>query len=326
MKQLKSKFSGDASYLSTYFPNSNIAFIDIETDGLSHKNKIVIIGLVLFSSMTPSGEVIQLFNDDYQSERDILIALFKILREHDIDAFVSFNGDSFDFPFINARLKSLKLTTYLDKRFNYDLMRIVKRNKDFFNLDSYTLKNIEMALGIHRTDTISGKDSIILYNSYLETKDPKLEQIILLHNFDDIVNMVPLLNIYKTIPSPSLLLKGLMDNQKLYLISSKLKKKSAQIILGHPYSHFIIESQFETISSKILQSLHEICFEFDVQTLKYKNSDEEIVILDTQSIYGIDFISLPDSEKQRYLFAVNGSLHEKMLWQILTDLWLQKSS
>ena len=83
------------------FNTFNTMFIDIETDGLSHKNKLVIIGLIQFNRKG-DAYLIQLFNDDYQSEREMLIELIQILKVHDTDYYVSFNGNSFDFPLLRS--------------------------------------------------------------------------------------------------------------------------------------------------------------------------------------------------------------------------------
>ncbi|GAU79190.1 ribonuclease H-like domain-containing protein [Fusibacter sp. 3D3] len=309
MKILEYAFSKDYSYVTKLFEDHNIAFIDIETDGLSHKNKIVLIGMVIFSDQTKTGKVIQLFNEDYQSERDILKQFFVLLEAHKINYFVSFNGDSFDFPFINARLKALKVNRMLNKKFNIDLLRVVRQNKVFFPFESYTLKSLEKFIGIHRSDTISGKDSVILYHSFIETKDPKLEEIILLHNYDDIINMVPLLRIYQNIKFNTLYKKCTLAQEQFFLISCEFKKNTCIVLLGHPYKAPRIESYYETLGSTFDQKIENTIISFEIKKLKMKDSDTVLTIVNTNSVLNLDFSALSQSDKETYLIAVDDQLY-----------------
>ena len=69
MLQIIKEISSD---LIMPFDTFNTMFLDIETDGLSHKNKLVIIGLIQYNKKG-TAHLIQLFNDDYQSEREMLL-------------------------------------------------------------------------------------------------------------------------------------------------------------------------------------------------------------------------------------------------------------
>jgi len=219
------------------FKAYNVMFIDIETDGLSHNNKIAIIGLIIYTKSKDKPEVIQLFNEDYHSEKDLLLELINLIQIHYIDYYVSFNGNSFDFPFINARLMHYKIKYKLCKGANIDLYRLVKSNQSFLDLPDAKLKTVEKYVGIDRTDTISGKDSIILYEAFLETKSPILKKSILLHNYDDIVNMIPLLKLFDSIDYiPPFYFE--YHKSKFYLSSYKIKGNFllCEIVLNEPYS------------------------------------------------------------------------------------------
>lgn len=201
--------------------NQPTLFIDIETDGLSHKNKLVIIGLVLITKDTQ--QLIQLFNDDYGSEREMLLALRKLILDYDIDFFISFNGNAFDLPFINARYAHYKIDYALPKLANFDLLKYARSHQSMLGLSDLKLKTIERHVGIHRDDLISGKDSIILYHAYIETRDPVIKQSILLHNYDDLLNMIPLFNITHSEENPfSYLMK--IYGAKWYASPPKIKE------------------------------------------------------------------------------------------------------
>lgn len=201
-------------------------FIDIETDGLSHKNKLVIIGLVLITKETK--QLIQLFNDDYGSEREMLLELRKIITAYDIDFFISFNGNAFDLPFINARYAHYKIDYSLPKLANFDLLKYARSHQGLLSLSDLKLKTIERHVGIHRDDLISGKDSIILYHAYIETRDLALKKSILLHNYDDLLNMIPLFNITHPDENPFPFLMSLRG-AKWYASVPKIKENTITI-------------------------------------------------------------------------------------------------
>lgn len=182
-------------------PHLNIALLDIETDGLSHKNKIVIIGLIIRPSDHNHPILYQWFNDDGLSEKDILSAFLSVYETYKIHRFITFNGNSFDIPFINARLNAHHFHQQLFKATHIDLLKLARQNKHYFNSSSLSLKSIEKAFGIHREDTISGKESVALYKAYLLTRHEKTRDIICLHNREDIINMIPLLKLLEQFPS-----------------------------------------------------------------------------------------------------------------------------
>ena len=283
----------------------SLMFIDIETDGLSHKNKIILIGLVIFSTELKNGVVKQLFNDDYSSEKNILISLFELIDKYKPQAFISFNGNAFDFPFINSRLKANRLPMEIDKRFNIDIMKEIKSNKSIFELESYTLKNIEKKLNIDRADTISGGESVLLYKEYIKSKDTSLESIILKHNYDDIINMIPLLQIYERLNLPNFPQKL---NENLYIISAEFYETQIKINLGRPYKHFEAPIFYENLFIQYKRSGIATELKFDTVTLYFKDSLKKLIILDTKSILGIDFNELSDEQKQSYLISIDDEI------------------
>lgn len=271
------------------FTKYNVMFIDIETDGLSHKNRIAIIGLIIFAKDNNEPLVIQLFNDDYHSEKDLLTELIDLIRAYDIDYYVSFNGNSFDFPFINARLMHYKINFVLTKSANIDLYRLVKQNQAFLNLPDSKLKSVEKFVGIERTDTISGKDSIILYEAFLETKSLKLKNSILLHNYDDIINMIPLLKLLDSIDYiPPFYFE--YRKFKFYLTSIKLKGNflHCQLSVNEEYS---LKDLYYTIDGTY--------FDFSGCTLNIK----------------LELISLSDPKGNIFMFMNPKMLYDKTIYQ-----------
>lgn len=80
--------------------------------------------------------------------------------------------------------------------YNFDILRVSRANRAYLNLSDYKLKTLEKFLGIERTDAISGKESVEMYFDYLSSKDSSLKEKILLHNYEDILNIVDLFSIF----------------------------------------------------------------------------------------------------------------------------------
>lgn len=191
--------------------NEDFMVLDIETDGLSHRHAVLLIGLVLFPARRytasfgshavegglPRPLVLQLFDDDGFSERNLLEMLRDILLTESPLRIVNFNGSSFDLPFLNARFRYHDIDFQVPASVSVDLMRVARQRREDLGLTSFSLKSVEAALGISRRDTISGAESIRLYERYLATGDPALREAVLLHNRDDIINLVPLTEILR---------------------------------------------------------------------------------------------------------------------------------
>ncbi|CEO28154.1 ribonuclease H-like domain-containing protein [Paraclostridium sordellii] len=166
-------------------PKDHYVF-DIETTGLSPKFcKVILIGILY--NFEDKTFIKQFFAESEDEERDLLLA-FKF----DIQNFkrhITFNGISFDIPFLNYRLKKNNIDFIINKSEDIDILRVVKPHKDKLSLSDCKLKTIERYLGIERADTISGKESVQLYKDFTLSRDESIKNKILLHNFEDIVNL-----------------------------------------------------------------------------------------------------------------------------------------
>lgn len=287
------------------FDTFNTMFIDIETDGLSHKNKLVIIGLIQFDRKG-SAHLIQLFNDDYQSEREMLIELIHILKVHETDYYVSFNGNSFDFPFLNARYRHYKIDFQLPKAANVDLLRLSRQNQAHLGITDFKLKSVEKFVGIHRNDTISGKDSILMYQAYIECKSEALKQAILLHNYDDLLNMIPLLKITKDMPkvfNPHIELA----NRKWYLASYHLKGNVLSCSFALDKRLSITDLFYNT--SGIYFECKETEAELKIDTILLKDSNgNRYHFMDSKLLHGQTLDQLDEQMKNEHLISFNGTL------------------
>ena len=301
--------------------HNNILFIDIETDGLSHKNRIILIGLILFKKNTLNGEALQLFNEDYLSEKEMLIYLTNFIKENDIDYFISFNGNSFDFPFINARLNHFNFSFFLNKSANIDLYRIAKQYQEILQLSNAKLKSVEKAVGIHREDTISGKDSILLYQAYLETKSEKMKHSILLHNYEDIINMVPLLRITHPVQdfAPTQLK---VNGIKAYISSVKLKKSYIEICITLNDKISLLDFHLDDPSYFLLYSNYDMhCKLYYNQFLDPRGN--YFGFFNTNVLFEKSFESCSDEEKHSSLLLFNDELINDNIYYVLDHLLKQ---
>lgn len=163
-----------------------LLFIDIETTGFSGDYcNLYLIGCVFFKNDT--WYLKQWFADTKKAEPEILNAFFGFLK--DFSVLVHFNGDGFDLPFLMKRCAFYRLPYTFDNLISYDIYKKIKPLKRLLSLDSLKQKAIEAFLGIRREDKFTGGDLISVYKEYLDTKEPFLEGLLLLHNEDDLKGM-----------------------------------------------------------------------------------------------------------------------------------------
>ncbi len=175
-----------------------LVFLDIETMGLNRKrDPIILIGLMILGSR--EGSLYQYFSQNPGDEREILQAMSEIIPPEAI--IVTYNGQSFDIPYVNYRSAVNDLPYRISKGRGVDLMRLAK--KAMPDAPRYTLKAIEVCLGIHRDDTLSGAECVRNYETYLKTKEHRLAEEICRHNYEDVLHMAPLLQLFDVLPQDS---------------------------------------------------------------------------------------------------------------------------
>ncbi|MBR5579352.1 MAG: ribonuclease H-like domain-containing protein [Lachnospiraceae bacterium] len=171
---------------------SSMFFLDIETTGFSPKNsEIYLIG----GCYCKSGiwHMIQWFADSPEDEKEVLAAFFSFLKPYDI--LLHFNGNSFDLPFILERCKKYYLNENFDTYRGIDLYKRVSLWKHFLSLPNCKQKSIEQFLKIERDDLYTGGELISIYRDYLQDRSKTKEQLLLLHNKDDLKGMLQILPI-----------------------------------------------------------------------------------------------------------------------------------
>ena len=171
-------------------------FFDIETTGLSAD----ISAITLIGCCDMDRNITQWFNEDGFSQKQILSDFLAFIKSY--DTLITFNGTTFDLPFLTSKIKEFKLNASFDRYEHLDLYQILKPYKNLWGLKNFRQKNLEEYLGFHRTDKLSGKKLIKTYQNYLEKGDTKDKEAVLLHNREDLLG---LRNIYSLMSYPALL-------------------------------------------------------------------------------------------------------------------------
>ncbi len=169
-------------------------FLDIETTGFTAKTaSIYLIGIIFYDSCNNAWNTTQFLNDD-GNEQTILEEFFKKISSY--KNLVHFNGNHFDLPFILARASTHSIDASFDKYNSYDLYRECSLYKQLFKTADLKQKTLENFFGLHRKDIYSGGELINFYHEYRKNFSKKTEDLLLLHNREDLQGMLSLLSVY----------------------------------------------------------------------------------------------------------------------------------
>nr|WP_295000015.1 ribonuclease H-like domain-containing protein [uncultured Methanobrevibacter sp.] len=166
----------------------NFKFMDIETKGLSNV-PIILIGVAEIKN--DSIEASQYFLRDYTEEANIIDAYLSHLDEDSVH--VTFNGKTFDVPFIKNRCIYNRIDANLDLP-HLDLMYFAK-NMWGEKLPNCQLQTIEKELfDIKRIDDVPGQYIPGYYDTYLERNNIGPIVPIIEHNAQDIISLASFLD------------------------------------------------------------------------------------------------------------------------------------
>ena len=177
-----------------YFKDNNVAVFDIETTGLyPRSDKIILSGIVSFSPES-STTCVQYFADSMGDEKQVISKTVNTLSNADL--IITYNGASFDMPFLQTRAKKYNIAVDRIDAVHLDIYNLVRYYSEIKKLiGSLKQKNLEQYMGVSdkRSDKISGAQSVFMYDEYLRTRNKDLERDILLHNNDDIIQLAKLI-------------------------------------------------------------------------------------------------------------------------------------
>ncbi len=181
IKARKNLYSNNSCYFDKILPSvetwrlynhfkGDCVFLDIETTGLSDNSYLTLIGL--YDGIN-TKTMIKGINLNIKALKEELNK-YKLI--------VTFNGASFDLPYINKRFPNL-----LPKIPNFDLRHACAR----IGLTG-GLKNIEKELGIKRKKIVKdmhGGDAILLWRKFQATGDDYYLKLLIEYNEEDIINL-----------------------------------------------------------------------------------------------------------------------------------------
>ena len=196
----------DSPLWGEYFGGMKSCVLDIEATGLDPSRcKVILMGLL---TETESGlRVTQFLAENHYEEHKVLQATLDFLRDEGIDYIITFNGLRYDVPFINTRISNNFLENpdaqddgpLYDNHFHiydFDLYRFLRKCSSLPDrLDSLSQASVESYFGIagDRQDTITGRESIAMFDEYALSGNSTIEKIILTHNREDVLQLYKLL-------------------------------------------------------------------------------------------------------------------------------------
>lgn len=189
---------------SVFIPQNTI-FTDIETTGLSsQKHFIYCIGISYIEN--DSLVIVQWFAENRQEEALILHEFVQFLQKG-VEVIVTYNGKTFDLPFIEKRCQYHHLNLDLSSISHRDLLQEIRPLRHLLSLPRLRQKDIEIFLDIAREDLYDGGKLIEIYLEYEKNKDPDLLHLLWIHNYEDMKGM------YRILPALSYkyLLDGMFD-------------------------------------------------------------------------------------------------------------------
>lgn len=172
-----------------YFTDTAM-FFDIECLGLSAKyNEVYLIGYSIRNGNTVTE--VQIFANKASDEPEVLREFCKAMEGY--DTLISFNGIRFDEPFLIDRMEKYGIAHPFNGVNHIDLYRKCCKARDILNLPNYKQKTFEQFLGFYREDEYDGGKLIQVFKDYEKTQDEGLRELLLLHNYEDVLHMTDLL-------------------------------------------------------------------------------------------------------------------------------------
>lgn len=164
--------------------------MDIEATGLDRSRcKAVLIGLLM---RTDKGVTItQFLAENHYEEDKVLDAAMDYLEKNNAGYLVTYNGCAYDVPFLNARLDANFMGRHIGM-YHFDLYRFLCKCTDMRKrVERMSQMSIEDHYGIFsdRGDTITGRESVALFDQYALSGNSTVEKIILTHNREDVLHL-----------------------------------------------------------------------------------------------------------------------------------------
>ncbi|HZK02098.1 MAG TPA: ribonuclease H-like domain-containing protein [Anaerovoracaceae bacterium] len=280
----------NSKVFNEYFADLSVRVMDIETDGLNPSYSQVILGGLLSPDEKGDATVTQYFLNKKEDEATLLKAYGKTLASADV--LITYNGESFDLPFLNQRMKKYDLKIDFSAIQSFDLYRILHKYSRLRNiLPNLKQKTIERYLGLSsaRKDEISGRQSVALYEHYQRSGSEDSKAKILLHNRDDLVQLISTLRILAKLDLHKILFyEGftVSSQDKRIIIESIAINKSNLEIVAKTRN---VELDYYSFATAY-HAVHKAKEKKLILTIPY-DKQREVCFIDLES-FGIDFTQL----------------------------------
>lgn len=174
-------------YYNHFYPNAKLLFFDIETTGFIAKNTtLYLIGALWYED--DQIKIRQWFNEDGKNEAEILTEFQEFCEK--FTHLIHFNGLGFDIPYLRQKAEQLNIPFTIENSLEQiDIYKMMRSYKNILSLANMKQVSIERYLGIDREDIYSGKELIEVYKRYVAKPNEKSEELLLLHNHDDLLGM-----------------------------------------------------------------------------------------------------------------------------------------
>jgi uncharacterized protein YprB with RNaseH-like and TPR domain len=187
--------------LSLIASPEEVLYVDIETTGLSPaRDRVYLVGCAYLQQ--GDWQLIQWFDETGDTEADILTSFLVFARKY--KAFLHYNGDRFDLPFLRTRIekcgldKALHGLKVMEEKRSVDLFRVLKPYRKLLSLPNYQQQTVEAFMGSGRVEERSGGDLIQVYRAFIAAKNDEMERDLLGHNAADVRGLIaitPLLSL-----------------------------------------------------------------------------------------------------------------------------------
>ena len=198
LERLASYGASDFQLLSFFRPET-VKFIDIETIGLYYVQPVFLVGILYFQD--GQGTVKQFLARNFEEEKAILKETAAELR--DTEVIVSFNGRSFDLPYLKNRMKYYRFDEEM-QAFHVDLLRTARKQYrgSYPNCRLITLE--KELFHQERVGDVAGPEIAEYYYRYLDTHDRSWINSILDHNVLDLLFLAKLLGVLTEVTTTDL--------------------------------------------------------------------------------------------------------------------------
>ena len=175
-------------------PKGDVLLFDIETTGLKKgTTQVYLIGCAYYEN--DSWMIRQYLAEGALDEKEILTSFFRFASHY--SCLLHFNGDGFDIPYLDFKQTFYGLDFDLTQFRSVDIYKLAKPLRKLLGQKSLSQRSIEEFLGIERNDQMNGGLLIPYYYEFERTGDERAEELLLLHNFEDVQGMLQILSVLK---------------------------------------------------------------------------------------------------------------------------------